>query len=326
MINVVSLFSGAGGLDNGFEQAGFKTIWANEKDKTITDTFKANFPNTVLDTRSITDIKNEDIPNNFDVLIGGPPCQSWSVSGANRGMGDDRGKLFMEYIRILSDKKPKVFVAENVQGILQKKHKYSFHDICEALKECGYKLSVNLVNASDYGVPQDRKRVFFIGVRSDLNLTFNFPLKLNQIRPNLKDVIWDVKDAAKPLLNSDFEIPNHEYYLCKPSSRYMGSNRVRSWDEQSYTIVAHANSIPQHPIAPKMTKVKRGDFEFKKGYEHLYRRLTVRECARVQTFPDNFKFHYKYLPNGYKMVGNAVPPTLAYHIAKAIKEMVLGDD
>lgn len=139
-MNVVSLFSGAGGLDKGFEAAGFKTVWANEYDKEIWETYEKNFPNTVLDRRSIRDVSSKDIPE-CDGIIGGPPCQSWSEAGALRGIDDHRGQLFFEYIRILRDKQPKFFLAENVSGMLAKRHFEAIENIKKLFFESGYRLS-----------------------------------------------------------------------------------------------------------------------------------------------------------------------------------------
>lgn len=173
-MNIISLFSGAGGLDLGFEKAGFKTIWANEYDKEIWETFEKNFPHTKLDRRSIRDIPSPDIPEAIG-LIGGPPCQSWSEAGALRGIEDHRGQLFFEFIRVLRDKKPLFFLAENVSGMLAQRHNNALENIKNHFIESGYNLSFKLLNAHDYKVPQDRQRVFFVGFRKDLDMTFEFP-------------------------------------------------------------------------------------------------------------------------------------------------------
>ncbi|MEM6404752.1 MAG: DNA cytosine methyltransferase, partial [Cyanobacteria bacterium P01_D01_bin.116] len=173
-MNVVSLFSGCGGLDLGFHQAGFNIIWANEYDKSIWDTYEFNHSNTHLDKRDIRKIAPDDIPDCIGI-IGGPPCQSWSEAGAQRGIDDSRGQLFFDYIRILKEKKPLFFLAENVSGILAKKHEKAFTNILSHFKEAGYNVTYKLLNASDYLVPQDRKRVIIIGYREDIGGIFEFP-------------------------------------------------------------------------------------------------------------------------------------------------------
>jgi len=321
-MKIVSLFSGAGGLDLGFEKAGFTTVWANEYDKDIWQTYEKNFPHTELNRKSICDVESSEIPD-CDGIIGGPPCQSWSEAGSLRGIKDKRGQLFFEFIRILRDKQPKFFLAENVSGMLAGRHADAISYIQELFKESGYSLSFHMLNASDYWVPQDRKRVFFIGMRHDLNKTFEFPFPFKQKRC-LQDIIYDIKDSAlaakdKNHSNGDrCSIANHEYLTGGFSSIFMSRNRVRAWNEQSFTIQAGGRHAPIHPQAPKMTFIEQNKRIFVQGQEHLYRRLSVRECARIQTFPDTHQFYYTHVLAGYKMVGNAVPATLAYFIAKKL--------
>ena len=322
-MNLVSLFSGAGGLDKGFEAAGFKTLWANEYDKDIWETFEKNFPDTELDRRTIRDVSSDDIPA-CDGIIGGPPCQSWSEAGALRGIKDKRGQLFFEFIKILRDKKPKFFLAENVSGMLASRHSEAIKNIKKLFADSGYNLSFSLLNAVDYGVPQDRKRVFFIGIRRDLSFVFEFPKPLKH-KLTLKDRIYDIQDSALPAKDKQKTngdkclLPNHEYMTGGFSTIYMSRNRVRSWDEPSFTIQAGGRHAPIHPQAPKMKFIEQNKRIFIEGKEDLYRRLSIRECARIQTFPDDHIFYYKNLIAGYKMVGNAVPCNLAYCLAKAIK-------
>jgi DNA (cytosine-5)-methyltransferase 1 len=326
-MNIISLFSGAGGLDLGFEKAGFKTLWANEYDKEIWETFEKNFPHTILDRRSIKDIPSNEIPEAVG-LIGGPPCQSWSEAGKLKGIEDHRGQLFFEFIRVLRDKKPLFFLAENVSGMLANRHKEALENIKTHFTESGYNLSFKLLNARDYKVAQDRKRVFFVGFRKDLNITFEFPKPFSKKR-TLKDIIWDLQESVLPADEKNYtngdkcKVPNHEYMLGGFSSMYMSRNRVRSWDEPSFTIQAGGRHAPLHPQAPKMQLIEQDKRIFVPTKEHLYRRLSIRECARIQSFPDEHIFYYKNLTAGYKMVGNAVPPSLAYYLAKAIRVQLL---
>ena len=323
-MNIISLFSGAGGLDLGFEKAGFNTIWANEYDKDIWETYEKNFSHTKLDRRSITKIPSEDVPETLGI-IGGPPCQSWSEAGSLRGIDDHRGQLFFEFIRLLKDKKPLFFLAENVSGMLAGRHSDALENIKKLFKESGYNLSFKMLNAHDYKVPQDRKRVFFVGYREDLNMTFEFPNGFDSKR-YLKDVIWDIKDTALPAKEKNYTngdtctIDNHEYAIGTFSSMYMSRNRVRSWEEPSFTIQAGGRHAPIHPQAPKMQFIEQNKRIFVTSKEYLYRRLSVRECARIQTFPDTHKFYYKNVIAGYKMVGNAVPAYLGYYLAQKIME------
>jgi len=208
---------------------------------------------------------------------------------------------------------------------LASRHSEALENIKRHFTDSGYNLSFKLLNAHDYGVPQDRKRIFFIGYREDLNIKFEFPKPLEH-KLYLRDVIADLKDTALPALNKTYsngsacEIFNHEYMTGGFSSMYMSRNRVRSWDEPSFTIQAGGRHAPLHPQAPKMELVEKDKRKFVEGQEDLYRRLTIRECARIQTFPDEHKFYYKNLTAGYKMVGNAVPVNLAYVLARKIYE------
>ena len=318
-LKIASFFSGAGGLDLGFKQAGFDIIFANEFDKDIWATYEHNHPETELNKRSLTLIDPSEVPT-CQGIIGGPPCQSWSEGGARRGIEDKRGQLFFDFIRILEAKKPSFFLAENVSGMLAPRHKDALENIKNTFLEAGYDLHFKLLNSADFGIAQDRKRVIFIGFRTDLNIKYSFPEETNEIRC-LRDIIKDLEHNAVPALNKSKPnpaviVPNHEYMTGDFSSMYMSRNRVRSWDEPSFTIQAGGRHAPIHPSAPKMIKLEQDKFMFSPSSE--YRRLSVRECARIQSFPDDFIFKYSDVNHGYKMIGNAVNVDFAEILAKSI--------
>ena len=326
-MNIISLFSGCGGLDLGFERAGFEIPVANEYDKTIWDTFKINHPKTHLIEGDIRKVNESDFPSDVDGIIGGPPCQSWSEAGALRGIDDERGQLFFDYIRILRKVQPKFFLAENVSGMLANRHNEAVQNIIKLFEESVYDVTLTLVNAKDYGVAEERKRVFYIGFRKDLGINFDFPVGStvdDEKKLTLRDVIWDLQNTAVPSAERNHRNPNainnNEYFTGEYSPIFMSRNRVKSWDEQAFTVQASGRQCQLHPQAPKMIKVGKNDCRFVEGKEHLYRRMTVREVARVQGFPDDFKFIYDSVNDGYKMIGNAVPVNLAYEIAIAIKK------
>ena len=318
-MKIASFFSGAGGLDLGFNNAGFETVFANDNWEGCWETFEKNH-SIEINKKSITEIKPEEVP---DVVgfIGGPPCQSWSLGGAMRGINDSRGKLFYDYVKLIEAKQPLFFLAENVAGILSPTHHSEFLKIIEAFKEIGYNVSYKLLNAKYYGVPQDRQRVIIVGYHKKLGKSFDFP-EANLRLFTLKEVIGDLPNPMsvkeKNKTNGKLKIFNHEYMNGGFSTIYMSRNRVRSWDEQSFTIQAGGRHAPIHPQAPKMKFLEQNKREFVKGNEHLYRRLSVRECARIQTFPDDFIFYYNDVADGYKMIGNAVPVKFAEAIAKKI--------
>jgi len=319
MYKIASFFSGAGGLDLGFQKSGFSIIYANEYDKDIWDTYEKNHTSTTLDRRSIVNVPSDEVPD-CDGIIGGPPCQSWSEAGAQRGINDHRGQLFFEFIRILKDKQPKFFLAENVSGMLAPKHKDALDNIKKTFSNAGYDLFFRLLNASDFGVAQDRKRVIFVGFRKDLNIDYKFPKPVDQ-KKYLKDIIKDLDDSATPALekqkpNEQLKIANHEYMIGDFSTMYMSRNRVRTWDQLSFTIQAGGRHAPIHPSAPVMLKLEKDKFLFENGFK--YRRLSVRECARIQGFPDDFIFYYNNVAKGYKMIGNAVAVDFAMELGKSI--------
>lgn len=329
-MNIISLFSGCGGLDLGFERAGFNIPVANEFDKTIWATFKANHPQTHLIEGDVRQVTRKDIEpflsGEVDGIIGGPPCQSWSEAGALRGIEDARGQLFYDYIRLLTEFRPKFFLAENVSGMLANRHSEAVQNILKLFREAGYNVSLTLVNAKDYGVAEERKRVFYIGFRDDLDVQFKFPQGStveDDKKLTLRDIIWDLQDTAVPAGPKNHHNPaavnNNEYYTGDFSPIFMSRNRVKGWDEQAFTVQASGRQCQLHPQAPKMVKMDKDVCRFVKGQEHLYRRMTIREVARVQGFPDDFRFVYEETNNAYKMIGNAVPVNLAYEIACGIR-------
>lgn len=308
MIKTVALFAGCGGLDLGFENAGFNIIWANDNNKKVADTYRANHQNTELVIKSLVDIKSDEIPD-CDIIIGGAPCQSWSLAGAMKGKEDSRGQLFYEYVRIIKDKKPLAFVAENVKGIISKAHIDSFNEIVEMFKECGYIVSYKLVNAKDYGVPQDRERVFIVGIRDNLGVNYEFPKpshgKGDYI--TLEDAIGDLKDNPGEWMEGSF------------SPMFMSRNRRRNWDEVGFTVQASGRQTQIHPGSPEMEKIDKDKWIFKEDNNKKVRRMSVRECARIQTFPDSFEFRGNPTNENYKMIGNAVPVKLSEAVAISLK-------
>lgn len=326
-MKLISLFSGCGGLDLGFEKAGFSVLLANEYDKSICPTYRANHQDTQLIEGDIRNLSEEKFNIDVDGIIGGPPCQSWSEAGALRGINDPRGRLFYEYVRILNKVKPRFFLAENVSGMLAKRHEGAVKSILKLFNEAGYSVTLNLADAKNYGVAQTRERIFFVGFRKDLSINYKFPLGStldDSKKLTLKDVMWDLKDTAIPAGEKNHHNPsainNNEYFTGPFSTMFMSRNRVKGWDEQAFTVQASGRQCQLHPQAPKMQKVGEDKMIFVKGKENLYRRLSVREIARIQGFPDTFKFLYDNVNDGYKMIGNAVPVNLAFEVANSIKK------
>ena len=309
MLKTVALFAGCGGLDLGFKNAGFNIIWANDNNKKVQETYRYNHKEAELVIKSLVDIKSEEIPE-CDVIIGGPPCQSWSLAGAMKGKEDSRGQLFYEYVRVIKDKRPMAFVAENVKGIVSKSHINSFNEIVDMFKEAGYTVTYKLVNAKNYGVPQDRERVFIVGIRNDLGVTYEFPNPTNSEGNyvTLETAIGDLRDNPGEWIEGSF------------SPIFMSRNRRRSWNEVAFTVQASGRQTQIHPDSPEMEKVDKDKWQFKKEENKKVRRMSVRECARIQTFPDEFEFLGNPINENYKMIGNAVPVKLAQAVATNLKE------
>lgn len=328
---LVSLFSGCGGMDVGFDKAGFKRVWANDFDKDAQAVFKLNLGE--IDGRDITTVPVGEIPE-CDVITAGFPCQPFSNAGNRKGVYDERGELYLECLRIIGNKKPKVVLFENVKGLLSSKHqngKKLIQVIKEDLESLGYTVNYKVVNASDYGVPQNRERMLLIGFRTDLNKEFVFP-------PIIKD---KSKLTLGHILNIPEEIPNQKYWAYSPQAQEMIEQIPQggSW-----------KSIPYEKLSPRFQRI-RDDMKryhapnfYRRfsldeingtitasaqpencGITHPIenRRYTIREIARIQTFPDDFIFiddTQKNIVAMYKVIGNAVPCKLAEVIANAIME------
>ena len=312
-LTVVSLFAGVGGLDLGFKNAGFDVIWANDSNKKLKETYKYNHKNTKFVIKKIQDLEISEIPE-ADVIIGGPPCQSWSLAGNMCGIDDERGQVFYNYINLVEKKQPKAFVVENVKGLISRKHIQEFEKIIKTFEKVGYTVNYKLLNAKNYGVCQNRERVFIIGLRKDLNLHFTFPKVTHESSyVTLKETIGDLVEEPG------------EYYKGSYSSIFMSRNRKKDWNDISFTIQAGARQIPLHPDSPEMIKIEKDKRVFAKTQCHKLRRLSIKECARIQGFDDNFNFIANNISDKYSMIGNAVPVLLAHKIAEELKKTLLNN-
>lgn len=302
----VSLFCGAGGLDLGFYKAGFRTIWANDLDADACKTYQ-NWSNAEVICGDISKIDIGLIPDS-DVILGGFPCQGFSLSGP-RKLDDSRNILYKYYVKIVEAKKPKIFVGENVKGLLTMGNGQVIEAIVNEFSACGYDVFYQLVNAKDFGVPQDRERVIICGFRNDLNVKkFEIPISEMPIM-TLREAL-----AGLPKVKEN-EVCNASF-----SSRYMSRNRKRDWDQVSYTIPAMAKQVTLYPGSPDMVKVDTDSWKF--GAGGVTRRLSWREAAAIQTFPVDLEF-YGDLTSKYKQIGNAVPVKLAEYVARQLKRILL---
>ena len=299
-MKVVSLFSGAGGLDLGFVQAGHKVVWANDIYEDAVATYRRNIGDHIL-CSDITKISSESIPD-CDVVVGGFPCQGFSVANTKRHIGDSRNVLYREMLRVIRDKRPAFFLAENVKGLLHFDGGKAFDRIVRDFSDAGYRVQHRLFNAADYGVPQRRERVIIIGVRSDIGYEYDFPVATHSRNGKDGCLKWvGVADALSqfPDPDSDNEVPNHLY------SRY------------KLNFNGYIGHRPIDPAIPAPTVTARGD---DRGgvvilpHPNGRRRMTGRELATIQGFPPDYVFEGR-LSSVYRQIGNAVPPILARAIA-----------
>ena len=300
---VVSLFCGAGGLDLGFDNAGFSTIWANDINKDACETHR-QWSHAEVVCEDIKKIDVNSLPD-CDVVVGGFPCQGFSLAGP-RKIDDKRNILYKFFVNVLEAKKPMAFVAENVKGILTLGGGEIIKAIISDFASRGYTVKAKLLNASDYGVPQDRFRVILVGIRNDIDKVWKYP-EPHDHKVTLREAIG----SMSPPLPS--EICDAPY-----SSRFMSRNRRREWDEQSFTIPAMAKQCPLHPSSPSMEKLGPDNWIFGNGKT---RRLSWREAAAIQTFPKDLEFQGN-LTSIYQQIGNAVPVKLAEAVATQLKKLL----
>ena len=304
-----SLFCGAGGLDIGFDRAGFKTIWANDFNKDACATHRMWSDADVV-CGDVGKVRISDIPD-VDVMLGGFPCQGFSLSGP-RKLDDSRNVLYQHYVRIVKAKQPLMFVGENVKGLLTMGGGQVMDAIIHEFADCGYDVYYQLLNAMDYGVPEDRERVIIVGFRKDLGITsFIYPEK-EPCRVTIREALVHLSDPLPE------DVCNAPY-----SSRYMSRNRKRDWDDVSFTIPAMAKQVPLWSGSPDMMKIGKDHWVF--GSNGITRRFSWREAAVIQTFPETIEFAGD-LVSKYKQVGNAVPCKLAEamgcHLFKLLASIV----
>lgn len=397
--SLVSLFCGAGGMDLGFKQAGFDILWANDFDEDATITYKNNLGNHVI-LGDICQIDSEDIPDNPDVIIGGFPCQGFSVANTKRNMEDERNFLYKEMLRIIKDKQPKVFVAENVKGLLSMEKGKVIEMIVKDFEDLGYEVDYKVLNAADYGVPQTRQRVIIIGNRIGSKNMFpkkthtltskeQQTLTANDLKPYITTeeaigFLSDVKITNNDIIVDGREIHNH-IASTNVSDKFWGRKHdvnqadicdyLRGWRDSSewttkkidehfgYKHTAghwfrkdnNSGSIPNPDDWWELKKILKFDDKYDKQVTELEekeivyeqslritnwdrpsdtitatspeihvnkkRRLSARECAILQTFPDDFIFHGS-LSSMYRQIGNAVPVLLARRIGESIIKML----
>jgi DNA (cytosine-5)-methyltransferase 1 len=311
MPTAVSLFSGCGGSDAGVVAAGFEVLLANDVLPYAQDVYLANQPPTDF---ILGDISNIDSFPKADLLIGCYPCQGFSQGGLRK---PDRkiNKLYVEFHRALRQIRPKAFIVENVSGLARQNFHHLLDHQIRMFRSAGYRVDAQILNAADFGVPQERRRIFIVGIRGDLGIRYKFP-----------DPTYGPK-GSKPYVTIGDAIsgmpkwPDGEYYTRTFHWYYLSRDRRRGWDELSKTIVANPRHMPLHPLSPALRKIKHNVWEF--SSDGPARRFSYREAAKLQGF-DSLSF--PDTPRGtlnmrYAVIGNAVPPPLFEAVARALPDV-----
>ena len=319
-IKVASLFCGCGGMDLGvlggfsflgkeYKENPFEIVYSIDFDEYCTKIYNENFEHKCF-VKDVRDIDIKEVPQ-FDMLIGGFPCQSFSISAQNPprlGYKDERGMLFFEMVKILKERQPRFFIAENVKGILSANEGKAFPMIMNEFRDAGYHVMHKLLNASDYGVPQKRERVIIVGfLKEEDYRSFRYPSKLrNEDRKVLGDVIIPDENNNESLFFSEKAVAGMMAVREK-----MNKGRVQSLDEPCNTISAHLAKVSLNSTDPVLM------------IKNRFRRFSTREAARIQSFPDTFKLDSVSQGRQYKAIGNAVPPVMMWYIIKALQKVLV---
>lgn len=321
-LKVASLFCGCGGMDLGilggfqfldreYKELPFEIVYSVDNDPYCTQIYNDNFEHK-CQVKDVRDIKIDEIPQ-FDILIGGFPCQSFSISAQNPprlGYKDTRGMLFFEMVKILKERQPRFFIAENVKGLLSANSGKAFPMMVKEFEDAGYSVVYRLLNASEYGVPQKRERVIIVGFREKEDyMKFSYPQPLDsKDRKILADVIDHAENYNEGLFFSDKAVAGMMAVREK-----MNKGRAMSLDEPCNTISAHLAKVSLNSTDPVFM------------FNGRYRRFSTREAASIQSFPMSFRFDRVSQIRQYKAIGNAVPPVLMWHIANALQYVITGE-
>ncbi len=317
-LKVISLFSGCGGLDLGFRgdfkflnnyypPLDYEIVYANDFNEKACETYRLNFKTDHIVCGDFTEIvKNPDSIPDGDIILGGFPCQDFSVAGKRRGLDAQRGQLYLSMVKIVNEKQPMAFIAENVKGLLNIGKGEVIKIIEQDFAKVGYDVSVNLFNTANFGVPQSRERVIICGIRKDLGVKFILPKQTHFNKNTLSytneaEILRDwvtVKEALQDLENvEEGAFPNHYWSKAKLTPGTQGNNKISA-----------------NKPGPTMRAEHHGNIEF---HYSLPRRLSAREAARIQSFPDDFEF-FRSTTDAYRQIGNAVAPVFGWHIASAL--------
>lgn len=322
MLKVASLFCGCGGMDlgvsGGFEylenhypKLPFKTVYAVDNDPYATTIYNDNFEHKA-ETKDVRDIIAREVPEH-DMLLGGFPCQSFSIVAQNPprlGYKDEKGKLFFEMVKVLKEKQPRFFIAENVKGLFSANQKKAFPMIIKEFENAGYHIKYKLLNASEYGIPQKRERVFIVGFRDVADyFAFDFP----------EPITLESKIPLKLALDKQADVDEKWFFSQKAVDGMlrvqakMNKGRVQDIEKPCNTISSHLAKVSLNGTDPVLMVNGR------------YRRFSPREAANIQSFPQTFNFETVSDNRKYRAIGNAVPPVLMWHVANQLNDVINGN-
>lgn len=306
----VSLFSGCGGSDAGLHAAGFETVLANDLFEYAKDLYLANLPETDFQCCDVGEIRS--FPK-VELLVGCYPCQGFSQGGAR---DSDRriNYLYREFDRALRAIRPRAFIVENVSGMVRADFRHLLNNQLSRFRLAGYRVNCQVLRAEDFGVPQERRRVFIVGIRSDFGIEYEFPTATHSTAGQTKLVTIGDALAGMPLW------PKGEYFEDEFHWYYMSRNRRRDWNEISKTIVSHPRHMPLHPVSPPLLRIHTDKWVWEQ--EGPARRFSYREAARLQGFSPDFEFPENgTMREKYTAIGNAVPPPLFAAVAANLPDI-----
>ena len=323
-LKVASLFCGCGGMDLGllggfsflrkqYYELPFEVVYAVDNDKYSAEIYNANF-SYKCEVKDIKDIKAREVPNH-DILIGGFPCQSFSIIAQNPprlGYKDEKGKLFFEMVKILTKKQPRFFIAENVKGLLSANSSKAFPVIVKEFEKAGYYIKYKVLNASEFGVPQKRERVFIVGFKNHSDFTFfDFPKPTTSNGSKIK--LGQVVNTSAPVTEKYYFSQRAVEGMLRVREK-MNKGRVQKLEEPCNTISSHLAKVSLNGTDPVLL------------INNRYRRFTPKEASRIQSFPDSFNFEVVSENRQYKAIGNAVPPVLMWQVAKSLYECFIKEE
>lgn len=314
-LRVASFFCGCGGTDVGllgdfdfqgkhYDSNNMEIVYANDIDPNACAIFEKNF-GVIPDSRDIREVKSDEIPE-FDILTGGFPCQSFSIVAQNPvrlGIKDERGKLFFEMCRVLREKQPKCFIAENVKGIMTANKRSAFPLILKEFEDSGYDVKYSILNSANYGVPQKRERVIIVGFRKDLKIDFKFP-----------NLVFENEEQFIPLSTVVEDTVDEKYFFSSRAVEGMMKNRESMNKGRAQDVTKPCNTVGAH-----LAKVSLNSTDPVLMVDRRYRRFTPREVARIQSFPETFELVGSESAQ-YRALGNAIPPVMFWHVANAVSK------